>query len=62
MKRQEMDGGMGETRWKELCHAIMRETDPATLNGLVEQLNRALEHRDAQLRRRNSAPVHSRSD
>jgi hypothetical protein len=62
MKRQEMDGSMGETRWKELCHAIMHETDPAALNGLVEQLNRALEHRDAELRRRNSTHEHSNND
>jgi hypothetical protein len=62
MKRQEMEGSMGETRWKELCQAIMHETDPATLNGLVDRLNQALEHRDTELRRRNSAPVHSRSD
>ncbi len=57
-----MDGCMSETRWKELCHAIMHETDPAALSGLVEQLNRALEHRDAELRRRNSAPALSRKD
>jgi len=53
---------MSETQWKELCHAIMHETDPATLNGLVEQLNRALEHRDAELRRHNSPREHGRSD
>jgi hypothetical protein len=38
---------MSESRWKELCHAIMQETDPAALIGLVDELNRALEKRGA---------------
>jgi predicted nucleic acid-binding Zn ribbon protein len=62
MKREELEASMDETQWKQLCHAIMHETDPATLNGLVDRLNQALEHRDTELRRRNSVPVHSRSD
>ena len=53
---------MDETQWKQLCHAIMHETDPATLNGLVEQLNRVLEYRHAELHRRNSLREHSRND
>lgn len=52
-----MDGTMSEARWKQLCHAIMHETDPADLASLVDQLNRALEHRDAELRRRNLPPA-----
>jgi hypothetical protein len=62
MKGQEMDGSVGETQWKELCHAIMHETDPAALSGLVEQLNRVLEYRHAELHRRNSLREHSRND
>ena len=45
---------MSEVRWKELCVAIMQETDPARLVTLVEQLNQALEQRETDLR-------HSRS-
>lgn len=41
---------MSESKWKELCHAIMHETDPAALVGLVDELNRALEQRGAVLR------------
>ena len=41
---------MSEVRWKELCVAIMQETDPARLVTLVEQLNQALEQRETDLR------------
>jgi hypothetical protein len=42
---------MSEARWKELCVAIMQETDPARLVTLVDQLNQALEHRETELKR-----------
>jgi len=43
---------MEDTRWKELCEAIIREKDPRKLIMLVEQLNEHLEQREEQLRLR----------
>jgi hypothetical protein len=40
--------------WKELSQAAAQETDPQKLMELVEQLNRALEEREAELKLRRS--------
>ncbi len=34
---------MGETTWKELCQAIMHETDPVRMFALANELARALD-------------------
>jgi hypothetical protein len=41
---------MGENNWRDLCERIMKESDPAKLMELVEQLNQALEAREEELR------------
>ncbi|HXZ81297.1 MAG TPA: hypothetical protein VEG30_15315 [Terriglobales bacterium] len=41
--------------WKDLCRAIMIEKDPARLMNLVDQLNRELETRERELRRKTPA-------
>lgn len=41
---------MGENNWRELCERIMKESDPDTLLSLVEQLNKALDQRERELR------------
>ena len=38
---------MNPERWRDVCEAIMKETDPDKLQLLVTQLNRALEDREA---------------
>jgi len=43
---------MREPTWRELCEAIMKETDPDKLLGLVQSLNQALEARETELRYR----------
>jgi len=50
----DMDKGdaMREPTWRELCEAIMKETDPDKLLGLVQSLNQALEARETELRYR----------
>jgi hypothetical protein len=37
---------MDDTRWRELCSAIMKEQDPNKLLNLVDDLNRELERRE----------------
>jgi len=37
--------------WRELCEAIMNESDPEKLMDLVNELNRVLEEREKELRR-----------
>jgi hypothetical protein len=41
---------MTKRSWQELCEAIMQEQDPQTLLSLVEELNRALDHRETELK------------
>jgi hypothetical protein len=43
---------MDDTKWRELCQRIMAEKDPETLWTLVEELNKALEDREQELRDR----------
>jgi len=46
---------MLDNRWKELCEAIMRETDPQKLLALVEELNRTLDEREKELKKERGA-------
>jgi hypothetical protein len=41
---------MDNTKWKELCQAIMQENDPQRLMMLVDELNQALEQREKALK------------
>lgn len=41
---------MDDQTWKTLCEAIMIENDPERLMSLVEELNKALEDREEELR------------
>jgi len=41
---------MNEPRWRELCEAIMRETDAGRLLRLVEALNNELGQRKGELK------------
>jgi len=41
---------MSEERWRELCEAIMKETDPGRLLRLVEALNNELGERQGELK------------
>ncbi len=45
-----------DIKWRELCQRIMAEKDPETLWALVEQLNKALEKRERQLRSGEKEP------
>lgn len=42
---------MSHDDWRELCEAIMHESDPEKLMDLVNELNRVLEKREEELRR-----------
>lgn len=47
---------MSEERWRELCEAIMKETDPGRLLHLVEALNNELGRREGELKHARSRP------
>lgn len=47
-----MTGNNHDERWKELCEAIVREPDSKRLMELVEKLNRILEEREGESKRR----------
>ena len=50
---------MSEERWRELCEAIMKETDPGRLLRLVEALNDELGRRQGELKHgRNHLEIH----
>lgn len=46
---------MPDSTWKELCEAIMRETDAQKLLALVEELNRILDEREKELKKERCA-------
>ena len=48
---------MQETKWRQLCEAIMLEQDPNRLLSLVEQLNQELELREKELKYRGHEAV-----
>ena len=47
---------MNELSWRELCEAIMKETDPEQLMNLVDRLNMVLEQREVELRHMRQQP------
>jgi hypothetical protein len=47
---------MSEERWRDLCEAIMKETDPCRLSQLVEALNIELVRRERELRHVRKQP------
>ena len=47
---------MSEERWKDLCQAIMDESDPGRLLRLVEALNNELVQREKELRHVRKSP------
>ena len=52
---------MKQSNWRELCEAIIEETDPKKLISLVRQLNQALDEREMELRRRPHADKSTKS-
>jgi hypothetical protein len=49
-----MSSSTQNERWKELCEAIVEEPDSNRLMELVSKLNRVLEEREAEFKRRNN--------
>ncbi len=47
---------MNELSWRELCEAIMKETNPEQLMDLVDRLNLVLEQREVELRHMRQQP------
>jgi hypothetical protein len=52
---------MGDRSWKDLCEAIMQEGDPQKLMTLVDELNRALDQRESELRRNHTTKLPEQS-
>ena len=50
-----MTSSTRDERWKELCAAIVDEPDSKKLMELVEKLNRVLEEREKELKRKIEA-------
>jgi hypothetical protein len=48
-----MTSSTQDERWKELCQAIVEESDSNRLMELVHTLNRVLEDRESKLQRRS---------
>jgi hypothetical protein len=48
-----MTSSTRDERWKDLCQAIVEEPDSNRLMELVRKLNRILEERETEFRRRN---------
>lgn len=53
---------MSEERWRELCEAIMKETDPGKLLRLVEALNNELGRREGELKHARTRPESNPGD
>ena len=49
-----MTSSTHDERWKELCEAIVEEADSKRLMELVEKLNRVLDEREKQLKRKDA--------
>jgi len=47
-----MTSSTQDERWKELCAAIVEEPDSKRLMELVDKLNRVLEERETEVRRK----------
>lgn len=50
-----MTSSTHDERWRELCQAIVEESDSNRLMELVNKLNRVLEERETEFKRRNDA-------
>lgn len=50
-----MTSSTQDERWRELCQAIVEESDSNRLMELVNKLNRVLEERETQSKRANGA-------
>ncbi len=50
-----MTSSTHDERWKELCQAIVEEPDSNRLMELVTKLNRVLEERETEFKRRNNS-------
>lgn len=58
-----MTSSTQDERWKELCQAIVEESDSNRLMELVSKLNRVLEERETKFQRRsNGHGAHQRED
>jgi hypothetical protein len=53
-KGNAMTSSTQDERWKELCQAIVEEPDSNRLMELVHKLNRVLEERETEFKRRNN--------
>jgi hypothetical protein len=53
-----MTSNQHEEHWRELCEAIVREPDSERLMKLVEKLNRILEEREGE-KRKKTTPLQS---
>lgn len=51
-----MTSSTQDDRWRELCRAIVEESDSNRLMELVNTLNRVLEEREARSKRGNGGP------
>ena len=51
-----MTSSTHDERWKELCEAIVEEPDSKRLMELVEKLNRVLDEREKEFKRKIKAP------
>jgi hypothetical protein len=56
---EEKELSMHQRTWQDLCRAIMDEKDPQKLLVLVEELNRALDDREQELRQRRRGVAES---
>jgi hypothetical protein len=54
-KGKTMTSSTHDERWKELCEAIVEEPDSKRLMELVEKLNRVLDEREKELKRKIKA-------
>jgi hypothetical protein len=50
-----MTSSTQDERWKELCEAIVEEPDSKRLMELVEKLNRVLDEREKELKKKIEA-------
>jgi len=50
-----MTSSTQDERWKELCQAIVEESDSNRLMELVAKLNRVLEERESECKRKQRA-------
>jgi hypothetical protein len=59
-ERKTMTSSTHDDRWRELCQAIVEEPDSNRLMELVNKLNRVLEERETEFKRRLDVSRQSR--